>query len=444
MFDTVTQHLEALLSEMHPVEHTILDERLWVTQPRTLEDIGQAYGLTRERVRQKQSELERKIDSCFGRVGREAASQLAQDLDLIDSYVKIELQIRAATPHVGDRVRRVVTHSLIDLAGYKIIDGSVVSRRAFSYVQQLKKLAKTYADTCGLIDPDQLIAAHPDDELRHHFVWFQKQCGFHEMFGMLALRSTRKAKLKAALLSLGRPATRPELAAMCGLTNKIASAALSSIPEIIRISRTQWALQDWGLHEYRGIVEEIVNYIDRDGGISKVEPLIEEIAQRFDVKKWSVRAYMQTPKFDMRDGIVRVAEETSTSLRPLSDVVHGHDDKQRPYWTFPVLERYFRGYSVVGLPFEIAAYLGCPPDDATTLEVRNLPGCHRLTIQWYLSSTTKASIGFVRDALERQKLSEGQCARLTLVREGVVELNWHPSSSRGRIKAKSDAMLADA
>ena len=429
MFDTVTQHLEALFSEMHPVERTILDERLWVTQPRTLEDIGQSYGLTRERVRQKQSELERKIESCFGQVGREAALHLAENLDLIDSYVKIELQIQHATPHVGERVRRVVTHSLIDYAGYEIVNGSVVSKRAFSYVQQLKKLAKTHADTCGLIDRDQLIAAHPEYDLRHHFVWFQQQCGFHEMFGMLALRRTRKAKLKAALLSLGRPATRPELAEMCGLTNKIASAALSSIPDIVRISRTQWALQDWGLHEYRGIVEEIVDYINRDGGISAVEPLIEEIAQRFDVKKWSVRAYMQTPKFHMRDGIVRIAERTTTNMRPLSDVVHGRDDKRRPYWIFPVLERYFRGYSVVGVPFEIAAYLGCPPDDATTLEVRNLPGCHKLTIQWYLSSTTKASIGFVRDALERQNLSEGQCARLTLIHEGVVELNWHPSFS---------------
>lgn len=434
MFDTVTQHLEALLSELHPVEKTILDERLWVDQPRTLEDIGQEYGLTRERVRQKQSELERKIESCVGQTGRNAASAIAEDLDLIDSYGKIELQVERAIPDANERVRRVVTHSLIDFAGYQLVDGSVVSNRVFTYVEQVKKLAKELSDTCGLIDREELISAYPGNVLLNHFVWFQRHCGFHEMFGMLALRRTRKAKLKAALLSLGRPATRPELAEMCDLTNKIASAALSSIPEIVRISRTQWALRDWGLHEYRGIVEEIVDYINREGGVADVEPLIEEISQRFDVKKWSVRAYMQTPKFHMRNGAIQIAKQTSATMRSLVEVVHGHDDKERPYWTFPVLERYFRGYSVVGVPFEIAEYLGCPPDDATTLEVRNLTGCHDLTIQWYLSSTTKASIGFVRDALERQSLSVGQCARLTLIRQGVVELNWHPSISCGPAK----------
>ena len=428
--DAVTDHLNRLIGELQPVEQTILDERLLVNQPRTLEDIGQEYGLTRERVRQIQSELERNIASCVGDRGRNAALQFAENLDFIDSYDKFELHVRRATPHANMRTRRVLTHSLMEIADYKLIDGTVVHKRAFSYVDQIKKLAQTHADSCGLFEREKLIQAFPEHRLRPHFIWFQQQCGFHEMFGMFALRRTRKAHLKAALMSLGRPATRPELAQMCGLTNKIASAALSSIPDIVRISRTQWALKDWQLREYKGIVEEIVDYISREGDVASVEPLIDDIAQRFDVKKWSVRAYMQTPKFHMVNGTIRLADQISPTMHPLADVVHGYDDERRAYWTFPVLERYFRGYSVVGLPFEIAAYLGCPPDDAITLEIQNLPACRELTLQWYLSSTTKASIGFIRDALERLNLSVGQFARLTLVQKGVVELNWHPSQIR--------------
>ena len=429
MLDLIAEHLATVVDELPPVERTILDERMLINHRRTLEDIGQEYGLTRERVRQKQSDLRRKIASCIGPTGRRAASQIAEDLDLIDTYGKFERSVRRAVPHAEERIRRVLMLVLIDVADFKLIDGKLVCNRAFTYVKPVKKLARGLADSCGLFDQDELISAFPEQELRHHFMWFQQECGFHEMFGLLALRDTRKAKLKAALVSLGRPATRPELAEMCGLTNKIASAALSSIPEIVRISRTQWALKDWGLREYKGIVEEIVDYISKEGGIASVEPLIEDIAQRFDVKKWSVRAYMQTPKFQMVDGRIRLADQVSPTMRTLADVVHGFDDKGRAYWTFPVLERYFRGYSIVGVPFEIAASLGCPVDDATTLRIHNLPGCRDLTIQWYLSSTTKASIGFVRDALTRLNLTTQQFARLTLVQQGVVELNWHPSST---------------
>lgn len=427
MLDLIAEHLATVIDELPPVERTILDERMLINHRRTLEDIGQEYGLTRERVRQKQSDLQRKIASCIGPTGRQAASLIADDLDLIDTYDKFERSVRLAVPHAEERIRRLLMLVLIDVADFKLIDGKLVCNRAFTYVKPVKKLAQVLADSCGLFDREELIDAFPEQGLRRHFMWFQQECGFHEMFGLLALRRTRKAKLKAALVSLGRPATRPELAEMCGLTNKIASAALSSIPEIVRISRTQWALKDWGLREYKGIVEEIVDYISREGGTASVEPLVEDIAQRFDVKKWSVRAYMQTPKFHMENGKIGLAGQLSPSMRPLDEVIHGYDDQNRAYWTFPVLERYFRGYSVVGLPFEIASHLGCPQDDATTLQVQNLPGCRNLTIQWYLSSTTKASIGFVRDALERLNLSAGQQVRLTLIKQGVVELNWHPS-----------------
>ena len=430
MLASVVEQLTILIEGLHPVERTILDERLLLDQRRTLEDIGQEYGLTRERVRQIQSDLVRNIDSCIGHTGRNVALQIAENLDLIDSYDKFELRVLQVAPYAEERTRRVLIHTLVDIADFKLIDGKIVGKRAFDYAKQVKKLAQTLADSCGLFNREELIEAFPEDGLRRHFLWFQQECGFHEMFGLLALRRTRKAKLKAALTFLGRPATRPELAQMCGLTNKIASAALSSIPEIVRISRTQWALKDWRLREYKGIVEEIVDYISSEGGIASVEPLIEDIAQRFDVKKWSVRAYMQTPKFRMNEGMIRLADHDPPRMRPLSDVVHGYDDQHRAYWTFPVLERYFRGYSVVGLPCEIASYLGCPPDGTTTLQVRNLPGCRDLTIQWYLSSTTKASIGFVRVALERLNLRVGQQARITLIQQGLVELNWHPDPTR--------------
>ena len=86
----------------------------------------------------------------------------------------------------------------------------------------------------------------------------------------------------------------------------------------------------------------------------------------FEVSENSVRSYVATPKFLLRDGYVSLADSSSIRLRPLTDVVHGHTVDGRPYWRFKVEDRYFDGYSLAGLPPEIVKTLGCEPDGRNT------------------------------------------------------------------------------
>lgn len=57
------EHLESILPELNDKEREILEKRLLAEQPVTLREIGEKYGITRERVRQLESRLLQKLRS---------------------------------------------------------------------------------------------------------------------------------------------------------------------------------------------------------------------------------------------------------------------------------------------------------------------------------------------------------------------------------------------
>ncbi len=58
---TLQEHLETILEELSDKERDILEKRLLSEQPATLREIGEKYGITRERVRQLESRLLQKL-----------------------------------------------------------------------------------------------------------------------------------------------------------------------------------------------------------------------------------------------------------------------------------------------------------------------------------------------------------------------------------------------
>jgi len=72
-----------------------------------------------------------------------------------------------------------------------------------------------------------------------------------------------------------------------------------------RAGKKTWGLRSWGVEEYSGIVDEIVERIDRDGGSCDVESLVEELRSTFSVTENSVRLYLSTLAFVIEGGRVR-------------------------------------------------------------------------------------------------------------------------------------------
>lgn len=83
---------------------------------------------------------------------------------------------------------------------------------------------------------------------------------------------------------------------------------LGGDPRFSRTSLTQYALREWDLEEYTGIVDEITQEID-------VQHLVSTLTNNFGVSEHSVRAYAAGPHFaSTRRGAIRVSTDPSQAL----------------------------------------------------------------------------------------------------------------------------------
>ena len=433
------RRLAVFLEATSESERTIIKHRLLQHPPNTLEEVGGRVGVTRERVRQVQARIESSVGDVLGRAVRITASTLK--FGHIVAVNEVERRIAALLPTGPEFANRLFRHVLIDEMGLTLVHGVYVDKRAREVVEDIRAQARRIADDVGLVNAQELIATLPGEEWRQFWPWLCERCEFHDLFGSCGTRDTRKARVKAALISVGRPTTREEIARMCGFDERKTSSLLSAIPSVVRADKDRWGLREWIDDEYDGIIDEIIQRIEEDGGATTTERLLTELPSKFGVSPMSVRAYMQTPKFVVRDGWISLANAASLQLRELDDVIDGREPDGNPYWSFLVEARFFDGYSLPGVPPEFAKALGCDADGERHIQIENAPECRELTIRWRLGSTTGAWLGYVGGPLRRLGLQPGERARVTIKKPGVVELHADDGIREERQPTEADAIL---
>ena len=156
---------------------------------------------------------------------------------------------------------------------------------------------------------------------------------------------------------------------------------------------------------------------------------MEELPRLFDVTEGSVEAYAKSARFRISDGFVSVADPSAITLRALEDVIHGHTAEGLPFWSFKVEDRYFDGYSLAGLPPEIAKALGCEPDGNLRVPVLAPEGCGTVSVRWPLASLTGATLGYLADPLRLLGAQQGERIHLVLESSRSVSLR-RPSPSQ--------------
>ena len=443
--------LGAALETTSETERMIIEHRLLRTRPLTLEEIGARVGVTRERIRQIQLELERKIRRAVGLSQHSlvrtpvlgvVASVLSEQFGHMVSEGDVQRRLDQLLSSVPEPANGILRRALLEEMNFELYDGIYVDEPARQMLRDLGNWARELADDVGLVDEEQLASQLPSEEWRPFWPLLRSRSGLHRLYGTLALRDSAKARAKAALLSIGRPASRAEIGAVCGFEERRVGACLSNVPSVVRADKERWGLKEWVDDEYDGIAGEIIQRIEEDGGSTTTERLLTELPSKFNVSPASVRAYMQTPRFDIRGGSISLASSTSVRLRSLDDVIHGRDDADSPYWTFVVESRYLEGFSVVGVPPEFAKALGCAPDSALTLRMENLPHCRGLSLRWRLASTTGASIGYLAEPLRQLGLHPGGRARVTIKGLRSVALSADDGSPQEPQSAEADVTLS--
>ena len=439
---TVMARLASVLEKMSMAQLATLQHRILGEPPKTLEEVGRQVGVSRERIRQLQDKVERTIGAAFGNELALIASVLKQRFGHIARESDVEERIEAVLPAEPGLPRRVFRHALISKMGFTHADGVCFDSRVAQFLAKLGSLARNLADDVGLVEEDKLVAELPSVDWEQFWPWFRHRNGFHDLFGRLGLRATDKARAKAALLYIGRPATRAEIGSLCGIEEARVGAHLSSVPSVVRADKERWGLSEWIDDEYDGIVGEIVQRIEEDGGATTTERILTELPSKFDVSPSSVRTFMQVPKFEIRDGWISLANPSSLRLRPLDDVIDGRSPDGEPYWSFEVESRYFDGFSLGAVPPEFAKALGCEPDGKLPVRIANLLGCRDLSLSWPLSSNVGASVGHLAHPLERLGLRPGERARITLKGPGLVGLTAEHLHVDAPSAGGADAMLA--
>lgn len=433
--------LARTLDAASDTERTIIEHRLLRTPSATLEEVGSQVGVTRERIRQVQARIERKIHAALGRGLRIVAATLKEPLGHMVSQSELEDRIEELLPDDNGLATRFFRRALLNEMGFTLDNGIYLDERAMEQLKHIGASIRRLADDVGLVDEQRLVANLPSEEWEQWWPWVRERCGLHDLLGSIGIRDSGKARAKAALISIGRPATREEIARMCGFGENKTGSHLSVIPSVVKADKDRWGLKDWVDDEYEGIVGEIIQRIEEDGGATTTERLLTELPGKFGVNPMSVRAYIQTPKFVIRDGWISLANTSSIQLRNLDDVIDGRDHGGAPYWTFAVEDRFFDGYSATGVPPEFAKALGCAPDAGERVRIDNLPDCAELSIRWPLASTTGASLGYLAEPLEHLGLEPGQRVRVTIKGPCLVELsadNGNPEESR---TSEVDAIL---
>lgn len=423
-------------------DELVIRGRLLAVKPRSYRDIGVQLGITAEAVRQHAQRVEVRLEALAG-----------AELPAIVNIVGTSIGDIAADDDVDREIASLFTGSdhdsiVVDLArvlvrgrlGYQTVNGVSTNRDGDAECARLEDWLEAASDDSGLVSENMFLAELCNETWRSRLELVKTRLKLNRYNGQLTVRTARAPRVKAAILAIGRPATKQEIADVAGLAADQLSAPLSEIESVARATKDTWGLRIWIDDEYDGVAGEIAQRIEAGQGTVALKDLIEELPEKFGVSESSVRAYAATQRFRITDGQVTFAGAGSLSFAAFDDVIDGLDDEGHPYWTFLAEERYWDGYSVPGVPSAIVAHLGCEPDSNIRMNIKYPPGCRRLSVNWSTTSPSGPNIGYVTDPLTTLGASPGQTIRLVLTPgELRFELHHTPKDDAQRTSASSIA-----
>lgn len=417
MADLAVEAVAACLELMSETQRMVVLGRLATSSPTTLQELADKAGLSRERIRQLSRQATEALEEAAGPSLGLLALAASERLGDVTTKPEIEEMVLELLPQprqvdcVDSPV--VARWALFARLGYACRDHLCLSPKAVEAAKTLREAGTRLTDDAGLIDSEQLRQVVPP-ELHDALDALVRWVGWHRLSEHVAPRTTARACVKAALLKIGGPATKAELAQESGMTERQVGGALSSIASVARATKDRWGLREWIDDVYEGIPAEIIQRINEDGGSTRLNRLLEELPRLFNVSESSVWAYLNTPAFRVEHGWVTEATESDFQVGPLVDVVDGFTDEGDPYWTFEVAQRYLRGYSLHGVPPEIALALGCAFGNRTTVPVLYPQGCQDISVIWRKTSMHGPEIGRLSDALQALDTQDATPMRLII------------------------------
>lgn len=281
-------------------ERTIVEHRI-VRSDRTLDDIGQEYGVTRERIRQLERGLRQDLEQPEAEDGWRAVGWAAHRLAMaVGAWARLKDVPDLEPWRDADRLVTV-------LAGLEVDEDEEVVLREGLVLPRMDDL--DYLEPEGEVldldvSRDRLSAMGVyDDQVGNAFA----SIGLRQIAGTWVRGSHSLVDQAVAILAVvGEPMTADEL------TRRIGSASVRSLrqrlqtdPRVQRVSRTKVGLRSWGMPEYTSVAELMLTVIAEEGGSMSVVDLASRLEQVYQVPPGSVLAYTAAPVFVVESGTIR-------------------------------------------------------------------------------------------------------------------------------------------
>jgi RNA polymerase sigma factor (sigma-70 family) len=415
----VNDLIEDILETLDDRAILVLEKRLVSEEPLTLAELGEQLGVSRERVRQIESKLERRLEKLLTfprfRPIRWRAKTLASDLGHLsptsaqETAEAMERALRGSRPEN----RPLLLSLLLSLAGsYREVEGWWVHKDA---PEIDAKVLEDLVDDMGILPIDRAREWLVEQGLNpvFHEVWLGQFAHFRRFDDLLLLWSGSIVDKCVSLLSLrGSPASAEDLVSEVGEGHSVVGARNRFFEDarLMRVSRTLWALRSWGQEEYNNLSEEIGRRIDLAGGRALLSDVVEELVRVFGARETSVRIFATAPMFVLEDGWVR-RREGDEPLLVSANVSQCQGafitSESTMSFSIPIDQDLMRG-SGRTIPQEVANFLGVSPDHPRSFAA----DAGLLRVTWPLKSAFGPSLGATRALAMQAGANVGDSLRL--------------------------------
>ena len=446
---TVASQLADLVAEVRYKETFVL--RMLTTPQPTLEEVGVALGdVTRERIRQRVSgDLDRlktllstpefallaeyiaQVWACFAEV-RAVSDESANRLLGLSAFDEIG-------PEAGSRL-------VLELSGLTLHAGWVGRTRsaieehmrrlnaALSEVDIVQDGFVALAERHGVSTSDIKAAAASNGVGR----WISDDC-------FVRWNGSAAAKAEIVLRLVLRPLTADELAEFCNdatsarnLVNQMAQDA-----RFIRTDRqSRYALAEWGLEEYGGIAEEIVQRVERSGGVASRAAIVEEFTAQFGVSERSIDTYLRLQLFSVTGDEVRLGDPSRFDPLPPHSIPTAVRTLQGWGERLEITSEALRGYSFMLNP-HIAWANGIRPQDDLVVPVA---GSDRTaSVIWRVTSVNgRVDVGHLSRLLKERDLAPSCPLVICPTRDRVYLYVGQDEIDETRRAAEQQGVLPDS
>lgn len=386
-------------------EQDLIASRIASRHPETLDTLGNRWGVSRERIRQRESTIKASMlgwlvpDSELGYRAAALRSAISPVAHLDD--------VIAGIPSLGGTVidGAVDAWFLLDAidSGFDS-DGSwmaspgIETARA-STVLQLEAVASEH-QAFSFDDAWEQLAEWSGLAPARLRDWLEFiGCKPIEGGYLIARPSHYSVPDQAAgYLSLaGRRTSAEEILAAVAPDKSLGTLknGLGSDSRFVRVDRSEWELASWGGAAYSGIKQKIREAIDANDGAVALEELLAEITTSFSVSENSVRTFAAGWPFETQKGIVRLVTGPKAPTKSPSRTRGVFVDDSGVRFRIVVNSEHLRG-SGSPLPVGLMTALGF-----TTGEVRDFSGpTGHIRISWNQGQPLLSSIRSVLLALD--------------------------------------------